>query len=124
MYAVRLALLLLAGACLLSTLASCRTLALSGAKKYRVEITNVANQVAREIGTDGVVSDRTYAKLKKTLDTYRTQFGKYGTFVKAEEIVKYVDEAKASPGEAFRKFQYVQSNVDYIIDMIRTEVPD
>lgn len=124
MNATRLALLLLAAACLLSVLASCRTLALSGAKKYRVDITNVANQVAREIGTDGQVSGKTYEKLHKVADTYRDSFGKFGTFTKLEEIIKYIDEAKATPTDAFHKYQYVQSDVDYVIDMIRTEVPD
>jgi formyltetrahydrofolate synthetase len=119
-----IAFLVLAAVCVLAAVSSCSTLAVTGAKKYRVDITNAVNAVSADINSDGKISDRVLGKLQKVLDKNRTEFGKNGTFVKSEEILKLIDEAKADPTNAFEKYQQVQQNVTYIVDMIRTEVPD
>lgn len=121
---IYIALLLIAAAYLLAATSSCKTLAVSGAKKYRVDITNAVNAISAEINTDGKISDQAISKLQKVLDANRTEFSKFGTFVKAEEIMKYIDEAKADPTNAFSKYQQVQQDAAYIVDMIRSEVPD
>jgi hypothetical protein len=118
-----IALLMITAVCLLAA-SSCKTLAVGGAKKYRVDITNAVNAISQEIDSDGKISDASLAKLQKVLDTNRGEFGKYGTFTKGEEIVKYYNEAKADPANAFAKFQQVQQDAAYIVDMIRSEVPD
>jgi hypothetical protein len=120
---ILIALLFIAIVCVLAE-SSCKTLAVSGAKKYRVDITNAVNSISHEIDSDGQVSDAAFAKLNKVLDANRTEFGKFGTFGKAEEIVKYYNEAKADPANAFAKYQQIQLDASYIVDMIRSEVPD
>lgn len=119
-----IAFLCVAAICALVAESSCKTLAVSGAKKYRVDITNAVNAISAEITSDGKISDRALAKLNSVLDTNRADFSNYGSFTKAEEIVKLVGEAKADPNNAFQKYQQVQDKAAYIVDMIRTEVPD
>lgn len=121
---IYVALFLIATICILAASSSCRTLAVTGAKKYRVDITNAVNTISSEINNDGKISDRAIAKLKKVLDANRADFGQYGTFTKAEEILKYNDEAVADPNVAFAKYQQIQQDATYIVDMIRSEVPD
>jgi hypothetical protein len=119
-----IALLLITTVLMLAATSSCKTLAVSGAKKYRVDVTNAVNNISAEINSDGKISDQAYGKLTKVLDTYRAEFSKFGTFTKAEEIIKYIDEARADPNNAFSKYQQVQQDATYIVDMIRSEVPD
>ena len=121
---IYIALLLITAGFIVAASSSCKTLAVTGAKKYRVDITNAVNAISAEVNTDGKISDQSIKKLNKVLDTYRGEFSKFGTFVKAEEILKYIDEAKADPTNAFAKYQQVQQDAAYIVDMIRSEVPD
>jgi hypothetical protein len=121
---IYIALLLITTVCMLAAASSCKTLAVTGAKKYRVDITNAVNNISAEINSDGKISDQAYSKLKKVQDTYRAEFSSYGTFTKSEEIIKYIDEARADPNTAFAKYQQVQQDANYIVDMIRSEVPD
>jgi hypothetical protein len=124
MRTIFIALWLITTVCTLAAASSCSTLAVTGAKKYRVDITNAVNNVSAEINSDGQISDAALAKLNKVLETNRAEFSAYGTFVKSEEIVKLVGEAKADPANAFKKYQQVQQAATYIVDMIRSEVPD
>lgn len=117
-------LLIAAGVSVLASAVSCKTLAISGAKKYRVEITVVANEIDTEISTAGKVSDKMIAKLQKVLDKYQAEFSNYGTYRDGQEIIKLVNEGRADPAIEFSKYKEVQQKVASIRDMIRTEVPD
>ncbi len=118
-----IALVIVAAACLLLQVA-CKTLAISGAKKYRVEITNAVNQVGEDIANEGKISAAHLAKLQKVLDTYAADFSAYGTYTSAQKIIELVKEAEADETIAFSKYKEVQSKINYIQDMVRTEVPD
>jgi hypothetical protein len=123
MRTLHIALVIVAVSCLLLQ-AACKTLAISGAKKYRVEITNAVNQIGEDITNDGKISDAHLAKLQKVLDTYAADFSKYGTYTSSQDIIRLVGEAKQDEANAFAKYKEIQSKINYIQDMVRTEVPD
>lgn len=123
MRTIHIALVIGAVACLLLQVA-CKTLAMTGAKKYRVEITNAVNQVGEDITNEGKVSAAHVKKLQKVLDTYAADFPTWGTYINAQQIIKLVEEAEQDQATAFTKYKEVQSKINYIQDMIRTEVPD
>lgn len=123
MRTLHIALVIVAVSCLLLQ-AACKTLAISGAKKYRVEITNAVNQIGEDITNSGEISDAHISKLKKVLDTYAAEFSTWGTYTNAQEILQLIEEAKQDSNTAFSKYKEVETKINYITDMIRTEVPD
>jgi hypothetical protein len=111
-------------ASIIASVVSCNTLAVTGLKKYRVEITVAARDIETEITTQGKVSQKMIDKLQGILDKYKDEAGNFGTYKDSEDIIKLVKEGWADPNVEFSKYKEVQVKINSITDMIRTEVPD
>lgn len=109
-------------ACFAANLASCKALAMSGIKKYGVEMTNAVQNIDDQIKQDGVVSDAAIAKLGSVIDKWSGQFGKNNSSAKALELKALCEQAKtaASP---FNVYKEAQMKIMEVVDALKLEDP-
>ena len=114
------ALLILVSAGLLAS--SCQSLALSGPKKFKVDLQNVLVNMDREITNDGHVSDKTSAKLDAVLLKYQGEYAKLGSFMTAQQIQITLQQVKTEPNNEFNLNKSIMMNISEVNDMLKTEV--
>ena len=102
--------------------ASCQTLALTGAKKYKVDLTQVMMKIQAEIEQDGEVSDRTVEKLENLINASRDEYGKKGSFIRSEYVLETLKQAKEKPDEKFQILRSTSVVCDEVLEMLKTEV--
>ena len=116
--------ILLLGIVLVALLVSCTALALTGAKKYKVDLTNILMKIQDEINNEGAVSDKSYNKFKSFMAKSEPEFGKKGSYVKAEKVEECLDIARAEPDKAFYQYQSAKLEISAVFDMLKTEVAE
>jgi hypothetical protein len=116
--------ILLLGFLLAACILSCTALALGGAQKYKVDLTNILMKAQDEINSEGSVSDKTYNKFKSFMEKSEEQFGMKGSYVKAENVMKCFDTARSEPDKAFYQYQSAKIEITYVFDMLKTEVAE
>lgn len=124
MHNLRIGLLALAAVCILFNLVGCKTLALSGEKKYKVDLSNVVLNIKDEIEKTGDVSDDKLVKFEKLMDKYRDQFGDKGSFQFATQALAELKEAKANPDDAFKMLNVAVGDCGQVLEMLKTEIQD
>ncbi len=114
--------ILLLGMLLAALLLGCNALALGGAQKYKVDLTNILMQVQDEIDNEGVVSDQTFNKFKTFMENNEEEFGNKGSYVKAENALECLITARNDPEKAFFQQQSAKLEINLCFDMLKTEV--
>jgi|WetSurMetagenome_2_1015567.scaffolds.fasta_scaffold306812_2 hypothetical protein len=102
--------------------AGCKTLAMSGKEKYKVDMNNVYVKVHDEINNSGAVSQETVTKMEKTMESYRAEFGTMGSFTEGQKALDFLKKGLADPSEAFSMNQQAQSFIDSSQEFLKTEV--
>jgi hypothetical protein len=115
---------LLLGMLLAALLLGCNALALGGAQKYKVDLTNILMNVQDEIESEGQVSDRTFNKFQSFMENNEEEFSSKGSYIKAEEVLDFIIEARNSPDDSFMKYQSAKVEITLVFDMLKTEVSD
>jgi hypothetical protein len=124
MKTIKTALFILALVCFTTGLVSCTSLALSGAKKYKVDLINVLNNLDQEIQQDGKVKPASVAALESKLAQYKKDFGDKASYIQASQVLELIKKADAEPGEAFNYLQQASGMVLSVSDTLKLEVPD
>ena len=122
MRSVSVVLLIVVFASLLLGSVSCTALALSGAKKYKVDLSNVMLKVRDQIESDGEVNERTTAKFESVLAKYEEEFGMKGSHIRATEALAEIKQAQANPVDAFMHYRNADVKISDVMDMLKTEV--
>lgn len=119
---VRLALLWLVLATIVVGVVCCNTLALSGEKKYKVDLSSILLNIVDEIETDGVVSERTYTKFAGLLERTEEEFGVRSSHMLSKDALKALQNAKEDPNSAFDHYQNALMNIANVQDALKTEI--
>ena len=122
MHVVRIGLVLLVGLMLSGQFSSCRSLALSGAQKYKVDLTQAMMKVQVEIEQEGQVSERTLAKLENVLEKYGEEFSKKGSYIRASQVLDNIKEAQGDPNNQFQMLRSTLIVIDEVLETLKTEV--
>jgi len=109
---------------LVSLFAGCKVLALNGAQKYKVDLTNVLMKIQDEINNDGKVSDKTYTKYEKFLEKSKDEYYNKGSYEKAEQIMECLQKARSDSANAFYQYQNAKIIMNQCFDLLKTEVAD
>ncbi|HES58557.1 MAG TPA: hypothetical protein ENO21_03905 [Firmicutes bacterium] len=116
--------ILLLGVLLAALILGCNALALGGAQKYKVDLTNILMKIQDEIENEGKVSDQTFNKFENFMESNEEEFGNKGSYVKAEEVMKCLVEARNNPANAFMQLQSAKVEMTLVFDMLKTEVSE
>ena len=120
--------MLIAGCLILALcLSACNSLALTGPKKYKVDLQNIMLQIKSEIDNQGSVSEKTMNKLDGFLEKHREEFGGKGSFMRSEEALEAIKEAKAGEAEGknvFQKYLEVKQSMNSAGDMLAPEITE
>jgi len=119
---VRFALVWLVLATIVFGVVCCKTLALSGEKKYKVSLSNVLLNVKDEIETDGVVSDKIYNKFAAFLESSEEEFGNRASHMLSKEALESIRLAKDDPSRTFEHNQNALMSIANVQDALKTEV--
>jgi hypothetical protein len=114
--------LLFALACIVAGLASCNSLALTGAKKYKTDMNNALTNIDQEISKDGKVSDKSLAALEAKLAAYKTTFGEKPSYKYMVSVVDLIKKAQGDPNQAFSLYQQTSQQIAMILDTLKLEV--
>lgn len=114
--------LALVAACMLIGMLGCSTLALSGAKKYKVDVTNVLLKMKAQIEQDGEIPEATVGKLSSLLDKYEAEFSKNGSYVTCKRILETLEGAKESSLSMFQTNQNVMKMIIDVLETLKTEI--
>jgi len=118
------ALLLLAALCLMLGLVSCKALALSGEKKYKVDLQNALLKINEQVEQDGSISDSAVAKLQGVLERYEEDFSKRGSFIQTTKLIELMAKIREEPQNEFMLNQSVLVMITDIQDTLKTEVQE
>jgi hypothetical protein len=121
---VRFALLWLVLATIVVGVVCCKTLALSGEKKYKVDLSNVLLNIKDEIDTNGVVSDKTYNKFADFLEKSEEEFGIRASHMLSKDALESIRQAKDDPNSKFQHYQNALMSIANVQDALKTEVKD
>lgn len=121
---VRFALLWLVLATIVVGVVCCNTLALSGEKKYKVDLSNVLLNIVDEIETNGAVPDRTFNKLAGLLEKSEEEFGIRTSHMQSKAALESLQKAKDDPSNAFEHYQNALMCIANVQDALKTEVRD
>jgi hypothetical protein len=124
MYRLSIALVVLAAAGFLLGIAGCNALALSGEKKYKVDLQNSLLRIKDEIEQDGEISDRSIGKLQSVLEKYEEEFSQKGSYATALKLIETADRIKDEPNNEFTLNQSVLMMIVDIEDTLKTEIKD
>lgn len=116
--------IMLLGMLLAALLLGCNSLALGGAQKYKVDLTNILMKIQDEINKDGAVSDQTFNKFQTFMEDSKEEFGGKGSYYRAEEVMKCLVEARTNPENAFMQYQSAKLEITLCFDMLKTEVSE
>ncbi|GEM_PF-2638879 len=116
--------LALVAACLLIGMLGCTSLALSGGKKYKVDVTNVLLRMKAQIEQDGEIADGTVSKLKSVMSKYEAEFSQNGSYVTCKRIVETLEGAKDSSLTTFQMNQNVMQMIVDVLETLKTEIKD
>jgi len=117
-----IALALVLVAFMLGTVAACRTVAISGPQKYKVDISNVLLKMKLELDRDGQITDATISKLENVLAKHEEEFAGKGSYLRAQEILQLEEIARAEPAKAFHQHEAIKMDIDMIFEMLKTEI--
>ena len=124
MYRLSIALLVLAAAGLMLGTFGCKALALSGEKKYKVDLQNSLLKIKDEIEEKGEISDRAISKLQGILDKYEEEFSQKGSYMSALKLIETAARVKEEPQNEFLINQSVLMMIVDIEDTLKTEIKD
>jgi len=124
MHRISIILLALVAVGLLLGMLSCNSLALSGDKKYKTDLTNVLLKIKAQIEQEGDVPEGSVTKLEKLLDNNEEQFGKKGSFREATMIVEDLKNANADPAQKYSMNQNALLKIIGVLETLKTEVQD
>lgn len=108
-------------------LCSCNSLALTGPKKYKVDLSNILLAVKGDIENTGAVSEKNVTKLQEFLDANREEFGTKGSFIRTQEALDSIlasQSAIAEGKDGFMMLQEAKQSIYSAQDMLKTEVKD
>ena len=109
------------------SLNSCNALALTGAKKYKVDLSNILLALKADIENNGEVSDKNLSKLEGFLAKHREEFSTKGSFMRASEALTEIRTARdeyAAGRNGFMNYQAAKQLIFQTQDMLKTEVKD
>ena len=119
----RIGILLTAAVLLLVIAGGCKSLALSGARKYKVDLTNALLNIQTAIETDGVVKQGEIDKLDQVLTKYEPEFGNKGSFSTSKRILESLKKVVAeNPPNAFQLYRSAISDIAGVNELLKTEV--
>ena len=111
-------------AAIVLSVAGCDKLALTGPKKYKVDLMNHLQNIVNSISQDGVVSDKQISDLEKFMSASKAEFEKNGSYVRTERILADLKTSQTDEATRFRIYQSVQAQVESVILTLQTEIPD
>lgn len=124
MHRLSIALLVLFAVGMLLGSFGCKALALSGEKKYKVDLQNALLRIKDEIEGAGVISDNSIKKLQGILDKYEKEFSERGSYVSAVKLIEAAARVKEEPQNEFMINQSVLMMIVDIEDTLKTEIKD
>lgn len=101
---------------------SCKTLALTGKEKYKVDLNNVFATIRDEINNDGLVSEKSVTKLGNILEANREDCSVNGSFVEAEKALTSLKAALNEPEKAFNHQQEALLYATNSQEFLKTEI--
>jgi hypothetical protein len=116
------ALLILFAASLLASASGCTSLALTGPKKYKVDLQNVLVNMDREISNDGKITDKTSQKLDQVLVKWQADMSKQGSYMTAVKIQDTLKQIKTDPNNEYGLNQSIELYITDINEMLKTEI--
>ena len=116
--------LALVAACLLIGILGCTSLALSGEKKYKVDVTNVLLKMKAQIEQDGEIPEATVKKLNAVLRKYEAEFSKNGSYGECQYIAETLETSKDSTQSLFQTNQNVMMMIIGVLETLKTEIKD
>jgi hypothetical protein len=113
---------LMIAACLLLVLvAGCKSLAMTGKEKYKVDLNNAFMTIRDQITNDGTASEKAVTKLEDLLTAYRAEFSGKGSFIEAEKALEALKLAASEPDKAFGHNQVALTHAAVSQDYLKTE---
>jgi hypothetical protein len=123
MHIVRIGSLVLVMTLLLVFADGCKSLALTGARKYKVDLTNACLNIQNEIEQDGSVKQQTVDKLNSVLTKYEPEFGKKGSWAASKRIFDTITKVLTeNPANAFQIYRGCLSDIANVNELLKTEV--
>jgi len=123
MHIVRIGSLILAMTLLLVFADGCKSLALTGSRKYKVDLTNACLNIQNEIEQDGAVKQTTVDKLTAVLTKYQPEFGKKGSWTQSSKIRDTVQKViSENPANAFQLYRGCLGDIANVNELLKTEV--
>ena len=124
MHAFRITMILLVALGFVLAVASCNTIAITGDKKYKSDMSNALQNVKNEIEQNGSVSDAKLKKLESLLASYQEEYSKKGSHIISTEAVEMIYKAKEDPANEFKLLQQANQSIYQALDTLKTEVKD
>jgi hypothetical protein len=123
MHIVRIGSLILVMTMLLVFADGCKSLALTGSRKYKVDLTNACLNIQNEIEQDGAVKQQTADRLGKVLTKYEPEFGKKGSWTQSKKILDEVNKVIAeNPPNSFQLYRSCLGQIANVNELLKTEV--
>ncbi|MCH7472040.1 hypothetical protein IIA79_03705 [bacterium] len=101
---------------------ACQTVAMKGAKKYKVDLINALGRIQREIEQDGMTTEKNEQRLVKLLNKYAEEYSKKGSYIHATKIREMLITVRGEPGSAFRTNQEILREIGEVLEVLKTEV--
>ena len=123
MKAMRNAILVLMVVCVGLQFVACKTLALGGDKRYKVELNNILLNVDTEFSKDGAVTPGTRKKLDEFLTKYEADYGTKASFTETKKMRDLINEADTTPeATRFTKYQEAMASKASAEQYLTTEI--
>lgn len=105
MKTLRNGILVLMALCVGLQIVACTTLALSGDKRYKVELNNIFTNVQADFDKDGGISPATKKKLDELITKYEADYGTKASFTDMKKMRDKIVEAESNPDNKFHIYQ-------------------
>lgn len=116
--------LALVAACMLIGILGCSSLALTGGKKYKVDVTNVLLKMKTQIEQDGEVPEGTIGKLSSVLSKYESEFSENSSYTTCKRILETLQGEAESGLTKFQVNRNVMKMLIDVLDTLKTEIKD
>jgi hypothetical protein len=100
----------------------CKTLAMSGKEKYKVDMNNIFLSIRDEVTNQGTASEKNVKKLEELLTKYRPEFGPMGSFIQAETVLSELKLAVSEPDKQFLHNQKALMAAGQSQEFLKTEI--
>ena len=124
MHVFRISMIVLVTLGFVLAVASCNSLAITGDKKYKADISNALQNVKNEIEQNGSVSDVKLKKLESVVANYEADYSNKSSLIIAKQALDAIHQAQAEPNNQFNLLQQASGDIYAALDALKTEFND